>query len=81
TPSMRKNTLNRGLFEVITVLLAEIPGEKRERLTSRKKAFLNEFKDLIQETEFNRCITSATAGTSQVNYRFNKVKDFISRYI
>ncbi|MCP4148150.1 MAG: DUF262 domain-containing protein [bacterium] len=81
TPTMRKNTLNRGLFEVITVLLAEIPVEKRKLLIDRRKEFLTEFESLIREAEFNRCITSATTSTSQVNYRFKKVKALVSRYI
>lgn len=74
-------TLNRGLFEVFTVLTAEIPGGEREKLLSYKKEFLEDFKALLQDRTFDRYITSSTTGSTPVKKRFREVKELISRYI
>ncbi|UCH96012.1 MAG: DUF262 domain-containing protein [Candidatus Aminicenantes bacterium] len=76
-----KPTLNRGLFEVFTVLTAEIPGEKREKLLSHKKEFLEDFKTLLQDRTFDRYITSSTTGSTPVKERFRKVQALISKFI
>jgi hypothetical protein len=76
-----KPTLNRGLFEVLTVLTAEIPGEKREKLLSYKKEFLEDFKTLLKDRTFDRYITSSTTGSTPVKERFREVKKLITRYI
>jgi hypothetical protein len=80
TPKV-KPTLNRGLFEVLTVLTAEIPGEKREKLLSYKKEFLEDFKTLLKDRTFDRYITSSTTGSTPVKERFREVKKLITRYI
>lgn len=76
-----KPTLNRGLFEVLTVLTAEMPGEKREKLLSYKKEFLEDFKTLLKNRTFDRYITSSTTGSTPVKERFREVKKLITRYI
>lgn len=80
TPQIRP-TLNRGLFEVFTVLVAEMPGEEREKLLSYKKEFLEDFKSLLKDRTFDLYITSSTTGSTPVKERFKEVKKLITRYI
>ena len=80
TPQI-KPTLNRGLFEVFTVLAAEMPGEEREKLLSYKKDFLEDFKSLLKDRTFDLYITSSTTGSTPVKERFREVKKLITRYI
>lgn len=80
TPQVRP-TLNRGLFEVFTVLVAEMPGEEREKLLSYKKEFLEDFKSLLKDRTFDLYITSSTTGSTPVKERFKEAKKLINRYI
>lgn len=75
-----KPTLNRGLFEVLTVLLAEMPKEEKDRLLSHKEEFLNDFRGLLEDRAFDTAITSATTGSHRVKERFDKIKELISKY-
>jgi hypothetical protein len=76
-----KPTLNRGLFEVFTVLTAEIPEKDRVKLLSHQKEFLDDFKTLLQDRNFDRYITSSTTGSTPVKERFRKVRALISKFI
>lgn len=73
-------TLNRGLFEVMTVLLAEMPDEQKELLVSQKEKFLEAFKALLNDTDFNSSITSATTESAAVKERFERIKQLFSIY-
>jgi hypothetical protein len=75
-----KPTLNRGLFEVLTVLLAEMPKEEKERLLSHKEEFLKDFRELLEDRAFDTAITPATTGSHRVRERFDKIKELISQY-
>jgi hypothetical protein len=76
----KSSALNRGLFEVFTVLTADMPAEDKERLLNCKEEFLEAFKILLRETDFDSYITSATAGRKAVLERFNKAGELISRF-
>lgn len=75
-----KPTLNRGLFEVLTVLLAEMSKEERERLLSHREKFLKDFRTLLEDRRFDTYITSSTTGGPQVRERFTKIKKLMSKY-
>ena len=74
-------TLNRGLFEVFTVLTAEMSKKERDKLISHKEKFLEEFKVLLEDRTFDRYITSSTTGRTPVQERFEKVKKLIYEFI
>ncbi|NIM15179.1 MAG: DUF262 domain-containing protein [Candidatus Aminicenantes bacterium] len=76
-----KPTLNRGLFEVFTVLTAEMSKKEKDKLISHKEKFLEEFKVLLQDRTFDRYITSSTTGRTPVQERFKKVKKLIYKFI
>ncbi len=80
TPNI-KPTLNRGLFEVCTVLTAEMSKEERERLAAHMEKFLQEFRVLLRDRAFDQYITSATAGRTPVKERFKKVQVLLSKFI
>lgn len=75
-----KPTLNRGLFEVLTVLLAEMSKEEKEKLFAHREEFLSDFKTLLGDRAFDTAITSATTGGPRVKERFTKVKELLFKY-
>ncbi len=75
-----KPTLNRGLFEVLTVLPAEMSKEEKEKLLSHKEEFLKDFRTLLGDRAFDTAITSATTGGPQVRERFTSIEKLISKY-
>ena len=75
-----KPILNRGLFEVLTVLLAEMSKEEKEKLFAHKEEFLNKFRALLGDRAFDTAITSATTGGLRVRERFTKIKELLSKY-
>ncbi|MCP4151642.1 MAG: DUF262 domain-containing protein [bacterium] len=79
-PSQRL-TLNRGLFEVVTVLLAELTDKKTKRLLAKKEKVYADFKTLLKDPDFDKCITSATAGKNSVLERFTRMKALLAKYI
>lgn len=74
-------TLNRGLFEVLTVLLAEMPDARKKQLISHKEEFLKDFIGLLKDRDFDRHITSAKTESIAVKERFNKINKLISKFI
>jgi hypothetical protein len=79
-PSQRL-TLNRGLFEIVTVLLAELSNEETERLLACKENFITDFKELLRDKEFDKYITSSTAGKTPVQERFARMKALLAKYV
>ncbi|MCK4763229.1 MAG: DUF262 domain-containing protein [Candidatus Aminicenantes bacterium] len=79
-PKKIKLSLNRALFEVLTVFLAEMSKEEKEKLLAQKEEFVAQFKMLLEDSTFDRSITSATADRLQVMNRFEKIKKLITKY-
>jgi hypothetical protein len=73
-----KPTFNRGLFEVVTVLLAEMSERQIEQGLFRKEKFINDFKNLLFDRQFDLYITSSTTGITPVKERFRRVKQLMS---
>jgi hypothetical protein len=73
-------TLNRGLFEVVTVLLTELSDNGTERLLASKEKFIKDFKKLLKDKEFDKYITSSTAGKTPVHERFARMKALLAEY-
>lgn len=77
----RKPTLNRGLFEVITILFAQMPDEQKQLLFLFKEKFIEDFKILLKDPGFNNCISSATTESAAVKERFERINRLIQGYI
>jgi len=80
TTTFQNPTLNRALFEVVTVLLAELTEAPRGNLLKNKNQFLADFRELLEDRVFDKYITSSTAGINAVKERFRRVKQLIERW-
>lgn len=76
-----KKTLNRSLFDVITVCLSEI--NDKERFLSKKDSFLNKFNSMLidDKSEFSRAITEGTSSKHAIEIRFEIMRDLISEVL
>jgi len=79
-PSQR-STLNRGLFEVVTVLSAQLSAQQTDRLVERQEKFIADFKALLNDRDFDKCITSSTTGKTPVHERFVRMEELLTRFI
>jgi hypothetical protein len=77
----KTKTLNRSLFDVITVCFSEI--ENKEKLISKKDDFLTKFKKLLQDenSDFSKAITEGTSGKSAIEKRFEIINELIKEVI
>jgi hypothetical protein len=76
-----KSSLNRTLFEVWTVTLSKMPQHSLHTLIKRKKRVQRLFVQLLREPDFDRTISISTTGSSQVEYRFKKIKQLLKQCI
>ncbi len=73
----KTNSLNRSLFDVITVCLSNI--ENKEKFLERKHLFLEKFLMLLkdEQSEFTDAITRGTSGKGAVETRFKIMNELI----
>lgn len=69
--------INKALFEVLSVSMAMIDIAEESILKNRKEVFVNGLHELYSDTDFIRSITSGTAKSPQVKFRFEKVSNLI----
>jgi len=75
-----KSTLNRALFEIWTVTLSNLSAIQIDNLTKNKQKIVNEFKDLILDSDFDKSISISTTGHPQVLYRFERIEELVNKY-
>jgi len=68
--SKKTNTLNRSLFDVITVCFSEI--NNKEIFLNKREVFMNKFLKLLrdEQSEFSKAITEGTSSKSAIESRF-----------
>jgi len=73
----KTKTLNRSLFDVITVCFSEI--KDKENFISKKVIFMDRFKGLLQDenSEFSKAITEGTSGKTAIEKRFEVMSKLI----
>lgn len=73
----KTKSLNRSLFDVITVSLSDI--EDKEKFLRKKSSFLNKFLDILkdEQSEFTNAITMGTSGKGAVETRFKIMNELI----
>ncbi|MGW5201570.1 DUF262 domain-containing protein [Streptomyces spiralis] len=69
--------INKALFEVQSVVLAQCAPEEIDELAVRAEFVRDKFMDLVDEPEFFDSISSGTGDADKVNYRFQSMKDLI----
>ena len=78
----RRKPINKALFEVWSVELANFTPEEQKRAELRKKDIFQEFTKLMNDDEtFVAAITSATGDKGRVNYRYNKIHELLNKCI
>jgi len=76
----KTNTLNRSLFDVITVCFSEI--EDKEKFLNHREIFMNKLLTLLrnEQSEFSKAITEGTSSKSAIESRF-KIMDSIIKEV
>ena len=80
----KTKTLNRSIFDVITVCFSDI--EDKERFLKNKEYFIKKFKKLLQDenSEFSKAITEGTSSKAAIETRFRimieLIKEVLSEY-
>lgn len=78
----RRKPINKALFEVWSVELANFTPEEQKRAELRKREIFQEFTKLMNDDEtFVAAITSATGDKGRVNYRYNKIHELLNKCI
>ena len=78
----RRKPINKALFEVWSVELANFTPEEQKRAELRKKDIFQEFTKLMNDDEtFVAAIKSATGDKGGVNYRYNKIHELLNKCI
>lgn len=78
----RRKPINKALFEVWSVELANFTPEEQKRAELRKRDIFQEFIKLMNDDEtFVAAITSATGDKGRVNYRYNKIHELLNKCI
>ncbi len=77
----KTNTLNRSLFDVLTVCLSEIVDKRAFIL--KKDIFHDKLSELLQDegSDFSRAITEGTSGKGAIEKRFEIMKKLIKEII
>jgi len=77
----KTNTLNRSLFDVITVCFSEI--NDKERFFNKKIIFMNRFLMLLkdEQSEFSKAITEGTSAKSVIEKRFEIMNSLIQEVL
>ncbi|MEN9609717.1 MAG: hypothetical protein RLZZ628_531 [Bacteroidota bacterium] len=76
-PSANRKSINKALFEVLSVKLAQLTPDKRKQLIVLKEIFKQKFIELCKDPIFLRSISDGTAKKDSVYYRFTKVEKII----
>lgn len=72
-----KKTLNRSLFDIITICLGEI--KNKDNFIEKKDLFLSKFKELLsdEKSDFSRAITEGTSSKHAIETRFYIMRNLI----
>ena len=78
----KRKPINKALFEVWSVSLANLPDSARKALTARKNQVLNSFVKLLNtDADFEKSISTGTGEKRNVTYRFKKVAELIEEIV
>jgi len=77
----KTKTLNRSLFDVITVCFSEI--NDKEEFVLKKDKFLTKFHELLRDenSDFSKAITEGTSGKGAIETRFRIMNKLINEVI
>lgn len=73
--------LNAALFEVWTSELSKLSHEEFSKLVRNKSAFMGEYKNLIEDKDFEGAVVSSTSGKNAVSIRFSKIINILKKHV
>lgn len=73
--------INKAIFEVLSVSIAKLSESEQQKLVINKIMFKQLIYELFTDVRFSEAITSGTAKTPQVNYRFKCVNEVIGKVL
>lgn len=77
---IRKTPINKALFEVWSTLLAQLNDDEFNCLISNKGAFLENYSELLRDTNFNYAISRVSLKHQSVNDRYEILSSLIKQY-
>lgn len=77
---LRRSPINKSLFETWSNLFANISEAEFCRLLSHKKQFLNEYKPLLDNTDFIISISRDSMKHAAVKLRFDSLNNLLMKY-
>jgi hypothetical protein len=78
----RRKPLNKALFDVFSVLFAQLDESESKILLTNRNNLLEEFIHILRyDTVFQSAISTSTSDKNRVLYRFNKIKDLLHEII
>lgn len=78
---LRRSPINKSLFETWSNLFANISEAEFCRLLSHQKQFLNEYKPLLDDTDFIISISRDSMKHAAVKLRFDSLNNLLMKYI
>jgi hypothetical protein len=72
--------LNRSLFEATTVNFAMLSQMERCTLKNNSIAFLDDYKELLRDADFNAAISTQTHTTDNTKLRHRRIQGIISKH-
>jgi len=73
--------INKAIFEVLSISIAKLTEKDQNALIENKIMFKNLLYSLFIKEEFIKSVTSGTAKTPQVDYRFKRVNEVIKKVL
>ena len=71
-------SVNKPLFECVSVSLAKLSSDKCDELLSKRNIFIDKYLHLLKDKDFNMVITNGTARISSIETRYKKINELIS---
>jgi hypothetical protein len=76
----RKTPLNKSLFEMWGVFLSQMTAENFETLLAHEDVFMEDYKKMIDDVDFQFSISRDSMKTTTVQERFTKIKKLIETH-
>jgi len=80
TDKTKRKSINKPLFEIISVQFAKLTDIERANLLNKKEEFVDDFNKLQDNEDFWNSITTGTAAFNSVQERHKKFEELVNKY-
>lgn len=77
----KRSPINKALFEVWGTELSKLDNNAFKKLLNNKEALFNQYDRLKEEERFYNAVSTTAWQKNNVEYRFDKIRELIGRYI